>query len=429
MIGYGNSFGLLLLTSSSFIKPVRDAFGWSTQQAAILPITSLTMAFLFPFAGRLIDRWGARPFAIGGLAGIAGCYLALASCPANVALYRALAVMIGVCGAACGPMTFSRGVGSWFVANRGAALGLLISGLSIGGFLGIPFASFLIGRFGWRVGYVGLAASILVIGLPAVAGFFRERPAACPLAIASAGASAAVDGMSLAEAFRDLRFWMLLAAFTFSALPIGVLSSHLMPILTARGFSAAQAVSLGTLFAVSIGISRIGIGALLDRLRDHLVAAACLVSAGVGAFVLFHAGGSHALLEVQGTMVLIGLAYGAEGDLAGYFTLKLFGLRAFAAITGCFSSAIAIGTALGGFVGSAVVDRAGTYDPLAPFMAASLVVAGTLMFAQHHLRRPAAPRDEQRGASSDRRQGAGASVTSSSGDLGARPAPHMKEGG
>lgn len=390
MVGYGASFGLFVLTASSFITPIRVSFDWTTGQASILPLSSLTMAVLFPFAGRLIDRWGARRFAIGGMVGFALCYLALAVCPPNILLYRGIAVLIGFCGAACGPLTFSRGIGSWFVANRGAALGLLLSGLSLGGLIGIPFAGYLIEHHGWRGAYIGLATSILLVGLPAVVGFFRERAVAPPLPVTPNGPAPVTHGLPFAQAVRDKRFWMLLVAFAFSALPIGVFSTHLLPILAGRGFSSGQAVSLGAIFAASIGISRIGIGVLLDRLRDHVVAATCMTAAGVGAYLLFHTEGSFALLQAQATIILIGLAYGAEGDMAAYFTLRLFGLRAFSSITGCFSSAIAIGLATGGYVGSIVVDKTGAYDPLAPFMAVSLMIAGSLIFGQRYAGRRSA---------------------------------------
>ena len=375
-IAYGNGIGMFLLSSSSFIRPVKDAFGWSTGQAVIAPISSITMAILFPFVGRLIDRWGARPFAIGGLAGLVVCYSALAMCPANIVIYRALALVIGLCLVACGPITFARGVGSWFAFNRGAALGILISGLSVGGVLGIPFAGFMIEHYGWRKAYFGLAASVVVVGLPLVVAFFRERGGA------PCTTSKPATGNSLSETLKDSRFWLLLSSFIFAALPIGVFSNHLVPILIGRGFPLQEAVSLGAIFAGSIGIARIGIGILIDRLRDFIVAGTCIIAAGLGAFALFHPTGQYVFQQAQAMIFLLGLAYGAEGDLAAYFTLKLFGLKAFSAIMGCLAAAIGLGTAVGGFVGSVVADQAGGYEPLAPFMAVSLLLSGLLMLVQ-----------------------------------------------
>ena len=396
MIAYGCGMGLFLLSSSSFIRPVKDAFGWTTGQAALAPIASLTMAILFPFVGRLIDRWGARPFAIGGLTGLVLCYLALATCPANIVLYRALALLIGLCLVACGPITFARGVGSWFNVSRGTALGILISGLSLGGLVGIPFANFMIKNYGWRQAYVGLAASVAVIALPLVIAFFRERGGA------PSKASKPATGNSLGEALRDSRFWLLLLSFIFAALPIGVFSNHLVPILTGRGFPLQEAVSLGAIFAGSIGVARICIGILVDRLRDYFVAGTCIMAAGLGAFALFHPTGTYVFLQAQVMICLLGLAYGAEGDLAAYFTLKIFGLKAFSAIMGCFAATIGLGTAIGGFIGSMVADQAGGYDPLAPFIAVSLLISGALMFAQPSFHRARINRSIARGTSEAR---------------------------
>lgn len=133
--------------------------------ALIFGAMALTTAAVRYPAGRLVDRYGARPMAIPvAIATIAGCLVAAqAFHPLQVILAGAL------CGIAWG-MIVPVGIGLFFERSgkrtRGAAMGAYNFSFSLGGALGTGVASLFV-HFGW--GYAGamtLAAATPLIATP-----------------------------------------------------------------------------------------------------------------------------------------------------------------------------------------------------------------------------------------------------------------------
>jgi MFS family permease len=67
-------------------------------------------------------------------------------------------------------------VSNWFGANRGLALGLTGSGISLGGAGMTLVANAAIARHGWRGGYVALAIPMIVVAIPIMILMVRSRP-------------------------------------------------------------------------------------------------------------------------------------------------------------------------------------------------------------------------------------------------------------
>ena len=72
------------------------------------------------------------------------------------------------------PGAFAKIVSSWFDDRRGLALGIALAGVGVGTAVVPIMATFLIQNFGWRVGYLGLAACILVFSFLPVSLFVHE---------------------------------------------------------------------------------------------------------------------------------------------------------------------------------------------------------------------------------------------------------------
>lgn len=53
---------VVFLSFGVFMAPLQDTFGWDRSSMSLaLSLSTLTLAVASPFAGRLLDRWGARP--------------------------------------------------------------------------------------------------------------------------------------------------------------------------------------------------------------------------------------------------------------------------------------------------------------------------------------------------------------------------------
>ena len=69
-IGYGTGGAMLILLGGLFIKPMRDALGWSTAAVTLMPIVTLVWARCNPSAGAVIDRFGSRAIGYLGMIGL-----------------------------------------------------------------------------------------------------------------------------------------------------------------------------------------------------------------------------------------------------------------------------------------------------------------------------------------------------------------------
>jgi hypothetical protein len=139
-----------------------------------------------PFIGGLADRIGVRKVAIGTLALFGLSFAALAFTPASLFAFYLLWIVMGALGGGSTPVTWTRAVNAWFVHNRGLALALTLMGTGVTAALLPSLATWLIGEFGWRKAFIGIAAA-LAVSLP-VAYWLFPRPTtrtACTAAVAN----------------------------------------------------------------------------------------------------------------------------------------------------------------------------------------------------------------------------------------------------
>lgn len=203
-----SSVVLPFYTIGTLLKPVTAEFGWSRAEFQSAILFSATLgAMAGPLVGWLIDRYGSRRIALPGLAGLSlGFFLAAAMDGSLWMFYSAYACM-ALLGAGTTPITWTRAVGAAFSHRRGLALGLALSGTGICAMAAPLFTVWLLEQHGWRGAYVGLGLLPLLLAAPLVLWGFRGEPS--PGAPAETG-NAGAWGLSVRDALRGYRFWVLL---------------------------------------------------------------------------------------------------------------------------------------------------------------------------------------------------------------------------
>lgn len=358
-IGYGSGLGLIMITAGLFMVPMREDLGWTTSQLAVAPIVQLMSALLAPLAGYLVERWGAQAVAAAGLFGVGLGFLCMAILPSSLLILYAISFVLGLAAPLTGVVPFTSGVAAWFQRNLGTAVGVTLNGVSLLALPVIPLTSFVIAEYGWRYGYVALAAVVLGIGLPSVLIGFKERGRAHqrhqPNALMA-------EGKNIREVIKSLKFWALLIAFTFATFSLGGYMTHLAPILREKDYGVAQVASLAMLFAVSISVGRLVGGVLIDRYWPNAVASVLLVVAAMGGMALLYTPADQAMIPLALSTLLLGLAHGAEGDFIAFFFAKEFGMRSFTKIYSFAVVPIGISTAAGSFVFARLFDISESYN-------------------------------------------------------------------
>lgn len=365
-------------TIGVFLKTIAQDFGWSrTAVAGALSACAVGTAIACPFAGILADRFGPRRIALAGSAALAATILAISMVPANLAVYYGLFFLAGVVGALPNTLAFTRVLASWFDKTRGLWTGFS-GGVGYGG--GSLVFAMIAGQallhFGWRGGFVVIAALMALVALPVMTLWLREAPQ--DSVHLDAGGTAALAGDSLAEAMRRPVFWWMFSIFPLGAGCMTSLFTTIVPLLTDRGVSIDQAVYVVQAFAFSTILAEPFAGWLADRSRRPLILVPLFLIAALGTTLLVLVQSGPVLL-LSG--VLMGLGAGMEFTLLLYMVTRYFGLREFGRIAGVFLAGTLGFGAIVPLILNGTFDLTGSYDPAIYAVIAVLIYSGGAILA------------------------------------------------
>lgn len=385
-------------TFGVFLGPVRASFGWSQSEAfAALLVITLVSAPLAPVVGGVVDRYGARRVVLASFVCEALIFASFALQGPSIWSFYARFVAFAMFGLATTHVAFARVITLWFDRRRGLALGVALSGIGIGGFLWPLFAQGAIEAYGWRTAYLLVALGVAVIALPSIALLMRDSPesvgqhadgdpppaavAAAPRApVATPGDAAARDaalpGLTLAEAVRTRRYWLVLATFFLIGTAVQSVMVHLVPLLGSRGLSPMLAALAQSMLFLAVTTGRLSTGWLMDRFFAPHTALAFLLAPICGIALLgFGASGPAAFVAA----LLVGLAVGAEVDVLAYVTSRYFGPRSFSRIYGSYYGLYSLSGGVGPLLTAETVDRTGGYGFALAMHAALLLAAGAML--------------------------------------------------
>ena len=427
-LGTHAAFGVLLVA-------LADGLGWGRSViAGAIALTAVLWMLSSTPLGAAFDRWGPR-WVYGGAALLAAAGLAFAATTeAPWQLYLGMGVLAGIGMTPLRANAQSVVVTNWFVRRRGLAVGVVASGVGVGVLVVAPLTQWVIDQAGWRAAFLALAALYLVGLAPLNALWQRRRPedlgllpdggrgaerdgrgsresassssaspgrpvpgdgapgsggeasrAAGPRApqpqggegaggaqrAAGAGHGRPLAGPTVRLAVRHPRFWILALGFVLGALPLQFLLAHGVAYLVDRGFTPGLAASvLGVSGAATAG-GMVLWGYVVDRWGGEAAytAGSLALMASIG--VLFAVGpGREPLLYVYAALFALGFA-SRQGVMTTLAAAILHG-PAFGTLMGILAAHIALGSALGPYLGGWVFDHSGSYYPM---FACSLVSA------------------------------------------------------
>lgn len=360
----------MFYSAGAFIPAFEADLGWSRGDIS-LAVTALTVAVFLggvPF-GRLCDRLGAAVVGPASLVGYALSMIAMALFVSRIEHLWAAYFVVALIGVGSTPIVMIRPIADCFDRRRGLAMGIALTGAGISGFWVPRAATMMIESYGWRGAYIGLAA-IAIAAAPLVWIGFRQatpRGPAQPQNVPSAG-------LTLGEARRTWQFWLLSLIAIAMASGVAGLVVHLVPMFRDLGAEAFGAAQVASYLGIASVFGRLAVGALLDRFSAPRVTLAILVSASLGALLLWGGELTYAWVAV----VLLGLAAGAEIDLLSYLTSRYFGAHAYGAIYGWQYSIFALGYGISPALVGFSRDETGSYD-LALLASAGLIAASGVL--------------------------------------------------
>lgn len=361
LVGY-STIGLQSYGISPFVSSLEAEFGWTRSDVMIgVSVSNAAGILLNIIIGLIVDRFGSRRVALTGLVVMTGSFALLSTATGAVLDWTGHWLLIAVGVVLVQSTVWMRALAKFFDASRGFAFAVALSGTSIMAIFLPAYSTWLIQSYGWRMGFVGVAATWLAITLPIVFVWFREDRGA-KTAAATAAAPAQLPGLSFRQGLRTKPFWLLVISFGCFSFFSMTVATNLVPLLSETGISAMEAAGIASIMGLVGIVVRLSVGFLLDRLPGNIIGTITLMLPVIGAAILLIDAPSVLLLSIA--VAAFGAAIGAEMDVALYLATRHFGLKAFASLFNAVITFGAMMAAIGPFVGGTLHDMTGNYDAL-----------------------------------------------------------------
>ncbi|MDO8672709.1 MAG: MFS transporter, partial [Dehalococcoidia bacterium] len=291
-VGFATEFVLVSLRFyglSLFVKPMSADLGWSRAAiSGVLSFGTVVEGLVAPIVGPIIDKRGGRGLMIFGAIISGGAYIALGLVQNlwDFYLLRGVVITIGI--VCAGPLVISVAISNWFIRGRGKAMSMSLMGVSLGGAVLTPNATYIILTYGWRAAWMVLGVVIWIVVIPLAALYMKRRPedigllpdgdapsgdrgrapVPCPL---SPVPQAEVI-WTRREAMRTSALWLTILAFGLSGMGGGAMGIHFFPFLTDLPISSAAAAAIFSGYAIAMTCLKPLWGFLIDKYNVRRVA-------------------------------------------------------------------------------------------------------------------------------------------------------------
>jgi MFS family permease len=356
-----------------YVPRFMEEFGWSlTQVTSAASAWAIVYGFSGPLIGVLIQRLGARKWLTAATVACAGSFLLISMIGELWQLYAC----VGLLGITIGGTTLVPAqtvVTTWFNQKRGRAMGIVMMGIGIGGLCIPPLITVFIKGVGWRGSWRLSALIYLVLLVPPLLLFLRNRPSdvgqlpdgADPGGSAE-GVSQAAAGVSVKRVVRSPAFWLLFAIYVLHLYVMSAVAIHAQAFAEQDAGYTMTTAALFMSFAVGCSIpARFLFGRLADRFSPQYVMAAAglFLVTGPLALNLFVINlGWPGLPPILIFALFQGMGIAGSATVLPLLTGRCFGPRNFAKIIGLVMAGFALGALFGAPITALIRESTGSYE-------------------------------------------------------------------
>jgi len=320
-----------------------------------------------PVIARVVNRYGARfTLCLGIMAILIGSLMMVFVVQSSISAILVFGVVVGS-GVAFGGMVASQAVVvTWFTTRRAFALGIVLTGQGVGGFLAAPLLGEVIGYsvMGWRAAWLVVAGAALIAFILAV--IVKNKPQVLSdVELGAEHVEACVDGGAEAKLnhnkqyfLKERSFWIVVFAGAAYQYCMTSVLAHGTPHILDIGHEAATAAFFISAITFSSIFGKIGASVLAEKVAIPNLWSIALAIFSIGVFMLMLSETIYLLLF---SAVLIGLALATSivcmmALLACYYPPKTYVLA-----IGAVLPIITISGALGPWIAGWMYDQFGTY--------------------------------------------------------------------
>lgn len=363
-------------TFAVFLLPVQSGLGVSRAEITLTySVYMLAYGLAAPFAGQLIDRFGARITYGFGLACLGGGYV-LAGSATGLWQYCFAVGLLGGLGAASLGMIIASGlISRWFTRRVGWIMSVPYAAMGAGMLILPPLTQLLLSHYDWRMTHRMLGFGVLLIA-PIIMLLPLERMTRGSPDWRALRVKTPASGMgpwTVTTAVRTSAFWGLFVAYLFTSVAAYSVLPHSVAYLVERGINPLVAASAFGLTGMLSVVGIVGVGWASDNFGRRQTATFTYCSTILGILLLIAVTNWQSLLLVYGFVLFFGLMQGARGPIIVAMVTTLFPGGGIGAIYGTLSMAMGVGAAIGSWASGLLYTCTGGY--IASFILAIVAAA------------------------------------------------------
>jgi MFS family permease len=351
-------------TVSSFLKTIITDLGTNRETISLVVAINIWLSGLLqPFAGHVMDRFGARGLFAASIA-LYGAGIGLIGLTQSVwYLLVMYGIVVGAAATGASMSLTNALVAQWFRDWRALAMGINNAGAALGSLFLVGYVSpRLLSSSGWRMGHVYLGITVLLVAVPmALLIPRRRRPTGSGASTAEQqlAVSGPLETQRWSEALRSAPLWQLNASYFVCGMTVSLFSIHLIPFATDRGLPLETAAHAFGLMAMCSMVGSLLAGAVSDRIgRKNVLGLAYLIRAGTFVLLLLW----HHELALYVFAVVGGLVWLATPPSTIALTGEIYGMRSLGTLGSVSLLAHQIGGGASVWLAGKLYDLTGSYD-------------------------------------------------------------------
>ena len=351
-------------TFSVFVEPISQDLELSSASiASAYGLATLIAAFLLPYMGKIIDRYGARVslIIISIILGISCIFFGAAS---NFLMLTVGFGFLRFFGQGSLMLGCANLVSQWFDSKRGFAMSLMALGFGMSMAIHPPVSQFLIDQYGWKYAWIILGISTWIIMVPALFILAWNNPENIGLKPDGIKKSnfkndevEAIEGLNLTEALKENSFYILAAMWFGMAMLVTTLHFYQVTILTNQGITTEFAASLFTVSAFAMVVFMPLVGKFFDNFPTKYVLATGLLINSISLIsITYSSSDAYSLFYA----VSFGINNAFSMTMFGYIWQRYFGRKHLGSIQGTGQMIGVIGASLGPLPVGFAIDYLGS---------------------------------------------------------------------
>mgnify|MGYP001372867936 FL=1 len=351
-------------TFSVFVEPISQDLQLSSASiASAYGLATLIAAFLLPYMGKLIDRYGAR-FSLIIISIILGISCIFFGAASNFLMLTVGFGFLRFFGQGSLMLGCANLVSQWFDSKRGFAMSLMALGFGMSMAVHPPLSQLLIDEYGWKYAWIILGVSTWIIMVPALFILAWNNPENIGLkpdgekkTKLTKDEVQVIEGLNLKEALKENSFYILAAMWFGMAMLVTTLHFYQVTILTNQGISTEYAASLFTISAVAMVVFMPLVGKFFDNFPTKYVLATGLLINSISLISITYSNNDAYSLFYA---VSFGINNAFSMTMFGYIWPRYFGRKHLGSIQGTGQMIGVIGASLGPLPVGFAIDYLGS---------------------------------------------------------------------